>query len=145
MQYRQSAIIVDIDGTLARHPQRGHHEYAKVFTDEPVQPIIDLVLLFDAMVDCVLFVSGRPDSCREDTINWIEKFMPNVSIDNDFYYLFMRKTGDYHKDDIVKKEIYDNEIKDKFVVYYVVDDRNRVVAMWRSLGLTVLQVADGDF
>ena len=30
-------------------------------------------------------------------------------------------------------------------VKFVLDDRNRVVEMWRSLGLTCLQVADGDF
>ena len=27
----------------------------------------------------------------------------------------------------------------------VFDDRDQVVQMWRSLGLTVFQVADGDF
>ena len=36
-------------------------------------------------------------------------------------------------------------IKDKYQVDYVLDDRNQVVEMWRSLGLTCLQVADGDF
>ena len=30
-------------------------------------------------------------------------------------------------------------------VRFVLDDRNSVVAMWRSLGLTCLQVAEGDF
>ena len=30
-------------------------------------------------------------------------------------------------------------------VFLVVDDRNKVVDMWRSLGLTVFQVAEGDF
>lgn len=142
---KRSAIIVDIDGTIATHPQRGHHEYQKVFTDLPVHPIIDLVMLLDSTVDCILFVSGRPDSCREDTLAWIEKWLTFLSIDNDVYHLFMRKTGDFRSDDIVKKEIYDNEIKDTFCVRYVVDDRNRVVKMWRSIGLTVLQVADGDF
>jgi hypothetical protein len=30
-------------------------------------------------------------------------------------------------------------------VFLVVDDRNKVVDMWRTLGLTVFQVAEGDF
>ena len=30
-------------------------------------------------------------------------------------------------------------------VYLVVDDRQKVVDMWRNLGLTVFQVAPGDF
>jgi len=30
-------------------------------------------------------------------------------------------------------------------VFLVVDDRNKVVDMWRSLNLPVFQVAEGDF
>ena len=30
-------------------------------------------------------------------------------------------------------------------VFLVVDDRDKVVKMWRSLGLSVFQVAEGDF
>ena len=47
-------------------------------------------------------------------------------------------------DEILKKKMLD-----KFVdiddVLFVVDDRNKVVDMWRDLGLTVLQPAPGDF
>jgi hypothetical protein len=47
----------------------------------------------------------------------------------------------------------DNELKKHFLdehvniddVFLVVDDRQQVVDMWRSLGLTVFQVADGNF
>ena len=34
---------------------------------------------------------------------------------------------------------------DKDDVFAVFDDRNQVVDMWRSNGLTTFQVADGDF
>jgi hypothetical protein len=142
---KERAIIVDIDGTVARHPNRGHHEYSKVFEDEPVPAIIDLAVLLDGQVDCTLFVSGRPDSCRADTALWITRHIPELDIDNEFAFLFMRATGDYRSDDIIKREIYEKNIKDRYDVLYVLDDRNRVVKMWRELGLTVLQVADGDF
>ena len=33
----------------------------------------------------------------------------------------------------------------KYNVHFVLDDRQQVVDMWRSLGLTVFQVAEGDF
>ena len=33
----------------------------------------------------------------------------------------------------------------KYSASIVLDDRKQVVDMWRSLGLTCLQVADGDF
>ena len=47
-------------------------------------------------------------------------------------------------DEILKKDMLDKhaDIDD---VFLVVDDRNKVVDMWRSLGLDVFQVADGDF
>jgi hypothetical protein len=59
--------------------------------------------------------------------------------------LFMRKNGDYRKDAIIKKEIFDNNIRGKFNIDFALDDRNQCCEMWRSLGLTCLQVANGDF
>ena len=57
----------------------------------------------------------------------------------------MRATGDPRKDSIVKREIFDREIRDRYRVVGVFDDREQVVQMWRALGLTVFQVAEGDF
>jgi hypothetical protein len=57
----------------------------------------------------------------------------------------MRKEGDVRKDAIVKGEIYEKNINGKYNVLFVLDDRNQMVEMWRGLGLTCLQVADGDF
>ena len=59
--------------------------------------------------------------------------------------LHMRVTGDQRKDSVVKAEIFDREIRDRYHVVGVFDDRAQVVRMWRSLGLTVFQVAEGDF
>lgn len=136
--------IVDIDGTVAAHPNRGHHDYAKVGEDLPIHKIISLVNTLDMDVDYTMFVSGRPYSCHEDTEQWLRT---HVRAFDPAYgsRLFMRATGDYRKDDIVKQEIYFREIHNIYTVNYVIDDRNRVVKMWRELGLTVLQVADGDF
>ena len=36
-------------------------------------------------------------------------------------------------------------IRDRWRVVGVFDDRQQVVRMWRALGLTVFQVAEGDF
>jgi hypothetical protein len=45
----------------------------------------------------------------------------------------------------VKLEIFDREIRHKYNVVAVFDDRRQVVEAWRSLGLSVFQVAPGDF
>jgi len=55
--------------------------------------------------------------------------------------------------DEVRHFVPDNTLKKQFLnehfdindVFLVVDDRQQVVDMWRSLGLTVFQVAKGDF
>jgi len=57
----------------------------------------------------------------------------------------MRAAGDMRKDAIVKAEIFDREIRHRWDVTAVFDDRQQVVRMWRSLGLTVFAVAEGDF
>lgn len=66
---------------------------------------------------------------------------------NDITYgmLLMRPEGDIRKDSIVKREIFENYIRDYYNIQFVLDDRNQVVEMWRSLGLKCLQVAEGDF
>lgn len=59
--------------------------------------------------------------------------------------LHMRTTGDTRKDSVVKKQIFDHGIRRRWNVVAVFDYRNQVVRMGRGLGLTVFQVADGNF
>ena len=62
----------------------------------------------------------------------------------EFEHLFMRKTGDFRQDAVIKKEIYDQFIKDKYYIEFVLDDRLQVCRMWYDLGLTLLTVGDPD-
>lgn len=57
----------------------------------------------------------------------------------------MRPAGDSRRDAIVKREIFEEEIRDRWRVVGVFDDRQQVARRWRELGLTVSQVAEGDF
>jgi hypothetical protein len=141
---KRSAIICDLDGTLAIHNGRKPYEYDKCDTDLPNEPVLEILLCMrlapGSKVEEVVFVSGREDSCREKTAAWITW---HVGIADPL--LFMRKSGDYRKDDVVKEEIYRAHIEPFYDVLFVLDDRTRVVQAWRRLGLTCLQVADGDF
>lgn len=138
-------IIVDIDGTLAHMNGRSPYDYTQVHTDVVDPVVADIVRRYrtvDIMEDnplYVLIVSGRDDNCKDVTRKWLE--------DNHIPYdeLHMRKTDDKRDDRIVKKDIFDTWIKNRYNVKFVLDDRNRVVEMWRSLGLKVLQVGEGDF
>jgi hypothetical protein len=57
----------------------------------------------------------------------------------------MRPSNDSRKDEVVKEELYRTHIEKRFNVRFVLDDRDRVVKLWRRLGLPCLQVADGGF
>ena len=62
-----------------------------------------------------------------------------------YYALLMRADGDGRPDVEVKLDLYDAHIRRRYRVMYVLDDRDQVVADRRSIGMTVFQVAPGDF
>jgi predicted kinase len=115
--------------------------------DPEITPIAQLVgVLADTGAIDVIVVSGRPiDKAGKATEDWLNKrhwsgFPPQ--------HLFMRNGGDSRPDYEIKGEILDKMISnglDLSRVRWVIDDRDQVVNMWRSRGLTCLQVADGDF
>jgi len=136
------AIIVDIDGTVAIRGDRSSFDWKHVGEDKPNEPIVKLVKILEGYGFIVLFISGRDAICRNETNEWIKKIFPGAFK----YELFMRNIDDNRKDSIIKNEIFTNNILDQYYVEWVIDDRNQVVEMWRNeIGLTCLQVADGDF
>ena len=88
----------------------------------------------------IVILSGRSDKMFDRTVEWLE--WNDVPFDK----LVMRdsKTNHFTPDDVLKKDMLDKHV-DINDVFLVVDDRDRVVKLWRSLGLTTFQVADGDF
>lgn len=138
---KKKAIIVDLDGTICVLDKRGPFEYEKCHLDLPNEPVLDIVKRYQADNDVtVIFLSGREDSAIEMTKKWITKHTGQEP-----EHLYMRKTKDWRKDSIVKKEIYEVKVKPFFDVIFVLDDRDQVVKMWRQEGLTCLQVAEGNF
>jgi len=136
------AIISDIDGTLALFEgKRSPYDASKSdIIDSPNVPVVETIKLFYEKGYKIIFCSGREDKYREPTIRFIEKHLPGVA-----YELFMRKSGDFRKDAIIKEEIYRGNIEGKYYIEFVLDDRSVVVDKWRELGLVCFQVAPGDF
>ena len=136
-------VLVDIDGTVADKFLRSPFEWHKVGQDLPKNQIIRLVKSLKSSGNEIIFFSGRDEVCMPETMDWIcEHFEWNAA---DFQ-IFMRKNNDQRKDSIIKFELFEKHIKDKYYVELVVDDRQQVVDMWRrKLGLTCLQVDYGDF
>lgn len=133
------AIICDIDGTLADNSGRGPHAYDLCETDLLHEDVARLVRLCHAAGDRIVLMSGRPDSVAEDTKRWLDKHSVP------YHALWMRRAGDVRPDDIVKGELFDAHVRNTYAVHLVLDDRDRVVRLWRRLGLRCLQVDYGDF
>lgn len=134
------AAIFDIDGTLALMGNRSPYDWHKVDNDYINPMVVDHLLMQKEAGARIILLSGRDSAAREKTIEWLDFY--EIPYDD----LFMRAKDDFRKDSIVKKELFNNNIKDKYFVKLVYDDRDQVVTMWRNeLGLTVFQVNEGTF
>jgi len=130
---RKPWILVDIDGTLTEGTKRAEKYLRKenpdwdgyfnaCGEDEPIQPIITLVETLAEKFEIVL-CTGRRQSCDKATREWLKKNtrLPERLVE------FIEKSG---------KDI---------LPFAIFEDRNSMVAKWRSMGFTCLQVAEGDF
>ncbi|MGK7926289.1 MAG: AAA family ATPase [Spirulina sp.] len=132
------AVMVDMDGTLAIIGDRSPYDASKCGEDRPNPPVLDTVLKWQKDTK-IIIISGRTDDGKVQTEEWLKRYGVNYG------EIYMRKQGDQRKDSIIKEEIYRQNIEGKYNIRFILDDRNQVVEMWRSLGLTVFQVAEGDF
>ena len=133
------AIIVDVDGTVANHEGvRSPYDASKVHLDIPHKDIIEVARELGKR-RYVIVMTGRDGSAQEDTERWLTRH--NVVFD----FLFIRAEGDTRKDSIIKRELFDEHVRGKYNVEFVIDDRLQVIYMWRALGLRVLDVAGGTF
>lgn len=135
------AVIVDIDGTVAHHGDRSPYDMTRVSDDTPNHPVITAVNHARAAGARIVWCSGRDTTARDDTVAWLTRHA-GMRPDEP---LHMRPADDRRRDAVVKAELFDRHIRHAYRVLYVLDDRQQVVDMWRSMGLTVLQVAPGDF
>lgn len=131
-------ILVDIDWTVAHKGDRSPYDYSKVLEDAPHKDIIEILQALHPVFK-IWFVTGRDESCRRDTLEWLNNHIPF-----EFEFLYMRKANDKRGDDIIKHEIA-SEIATEWFIQAVFDDRNRVVDMWRKAGIRCLQVQDWNF
>ena len=148
-------VISDLDGTIAlidhrRHwveygkhlelsyDERWRRFFAECVNDLPNLPVILALKALASSGYRIDIVSARSDEVRKETEEWLKKH--GVIYDT----LRMRSFGD-HTPDHELKEIWlltEYNLDDILVVF---DDRDSVVRLWRSKGLTCFQVAEGNF
>lgn len=135
------AIIVDIDGTLAHHGDRNPYDTTRYAEDTLDITVRNLAVSWYKSTDCfIILMSGRNVNDRGVTEKWLS--------DNGVHYnaLYMRPSDQPKTNDaIIKNELFEKYIAGQYDVDFVLDDRDRVVEMWRAKGLKVLQVSEGAF
>jgi hypothetical protein len=135
------AWVVDIDGTLALTAHRDPYDWRSADRDTPNIAVLTAVqaLAVYPGISAIIAVSGRHEVSRGLTVRWLKEHRVP------FNELLMRPDGDFRPDDTLKEEIFRRNIEPRYRVMAVIDDRARVVEMWRRLGLVCFQVADGSF
>lgn len=134
------AIICDLDGTLSLLNGRDPYDASSADEDGLNTPVASVLAMAKAQGYKVILLSGREQLYREPT----ERFLLKHQIAYDL--LLMRTTNDYRKDNVIKKELFQQEIAGKYFIEFLLDDRNQVVEMWRKdLQLPCFQVNYGDF
>ena len=159
MNRDRKTVIFDLDGTLALIDTRralslkmnGKMDWDKFFDpnniqlDDPNTPVIKMAQMLKSQGFMIVIFSGRSKATKDATTQWLDRH------DVPFDVIKMRPAdrsigGHFHfmKDSDLKQHWLDDlQIKDD--IFAVFDDRNQVVDMWRSNGLQVFQVAEGDF
>ena len=167
----KNTVIFDLDGTLANIEVRRDKSLKpngkldwEIFAapssimdwDTPNEPVIKMAQMFKADGFKIVIFSGRNDRGFVATNHWLTRY----DVPHDLLVLRPDKfkanswpiangnqaTPDmrFMPDEILKKAMLDTfvDIND---VFLVVDDRDKVVKMWRELGLNTFQVAPRDF
>lgn len=140
-------ILVDIDGTTAMKGDRSPYDFANCHLDtlnESIKYVMDAVQHSNGYVapdlrTRFIFLSGRGEEFREQTEKWL--------LVNEIHYdeLHMRPAGDQRPDYIIKHELFDQHVRNRFRVRMSWDDRGQVVNLWRQMGLACWEINKGDF
>ena len=132
------AIICDLDGTFAGLNGRNPYD-ASTCENDLCNPIVKHIWESYPQNEYMkILVSGRSGKYREETERWLVKHWIG------YHALYMRAEGDQRPDEIVKREIYDTHVRGMYHVEAVIDDRPKVIRMWRyELGLPVVDVGNG--
>ena len=124
-----TAIIVDVDGTIARKsPERGYFDWKKVGLDSVREQIAGIVRGLGDDYHIVI-LSGRDAICRQESCDWLRK--------NLIFYdeIYMREEKDNRKDTIIKEELFWSHVAPYYNVVSVIDDRPCMIRLWYELGI----------
>lgn len=148
-------FVFDIDGTLSDSRGRNYLAREKEWSDfhkfaihDPVHPeAIAILLALAGAGHEIVLLTGRPSENRLATISWLESaglmgVLPLMP-------LIMRPEGNVNSDATLKPillgEFLSKTGRGFSSVSAIFEDRDKVVAAWRALGIACYQVRPGGY
>lgn len=154
-------FIFDLDGTLALIEHRRHYVerqekdwpafFAACIDDKPNRPVILTLQELRNRGNEIWIWSGRSDIVRGKTAHWLEKHgvvdgRTRRWAEQHPERFRMRAANDHRPDEQLKAEwLVAMRPQDRGRLVAIFEDRDRMVAMWRSHGIACFQVAPGAF
>ena len=140
-------IITDLDGTISNYAHRQYFYRQKMYDkfnsmaagDVAIEETCNILRRLKDDETDIYIITAREETYRNLTEDWLSLY--EIPCDK----LLMRKKGDDRPDAKIKLELYQEHIPDQDHVWFVLEDRNVCVSMWRIIGLKCLQVADGRY
>lgn len=144
----QDCIICDLDGTLSLYDHNEKSPYDRDFENDNVNEAISSYLdelskwhdiNFNQFTK-IFFFSGRNSKFEKQTRQFLNKALDNKVE----YTLVMRNENDTRRDSVIKLEMFEDYVRDKYNVLAVFDDRLQVIEeCWNPLGVFVFNCNNG--
>jgi hypothetical protein len=153
-----AAVICDLDGCISlfnhiskegetsnQHYHPGAHSRHSIDAetadrDLPNKSVVEVIKMAYTAGYTIIFCSGRIDKYEQQTRSFLTQHLRYIP-----YQLFLRRDGDFRKDNVLKEEVYRSKIEPYYEVLFVLEDRDVCVQMFRSIGLNCWQVYPGNF
>lgn len=134
-----SCIICDLDGTLSLYFS-DKSPYNRDFENDDINIALRNILL-QYNHNHLFFFSGRNGKFKDQTI----QFLDRCGFSDKYYTLIMRDEKDMRRDSEVKLQMFDENIRGKYNVNCVFDDRLQVIEeVWNLLGVFVFNCNQGN-
>ena len=136
---KPQAFIFDIDGTLTLRGKRSPYDWKRVGEDTPNELVMKcLKALHRHWFFGILLFSGRDEICRKETERWLK-----WNLGPYYHELHMRPAGNCEQDAIIKRRML-AEVRERWDILGVFEDRKQVKRMWAEEGVFVFDVNQRD-
>lgn len=143
---KPKAVIFDVDGTLASTKWREHYVagankdwsafHGGMVLDSPIAETVEAARRYHDEGYTVIALTLRPERFRPHMWRWFDE--NDVPVDE----LYLRPTNDYRDGAVVKRDIYEKQIKPRYDVVKAYDDYTKIVDMWTEAGVPAVNVHD---